>query len=102
MRSDSVLDNASAKDAAVKMAMPTMNNRPASEEVGRPPAQEEEPTEGDPVCRHHPLQVRLGKMELLTDGGKGDVDNGQVDNGHEVRHRQECERTPAVWQGVIH
>ena len=44
-----------------------------------------EPAEGEPVGRHHPLEVRLGEMELRADRRERDVDNRKVGDGHEER-----------------
>src|SRR6185312_10793049 len=55
-----------------------------------------EPSERDGVGRDHPLQPRLGEMEVVTDRRERDVDDRYVEHGHEERDADEREGLPAL------
>ncbi len=57
-------------------------------DVGEPPAQQQEPAEGDRVGADQPLQRRGGDVQLTLYRGQRDVDDGEVQHDHELRHRQ--------------
>ena len=61
---------------------------PAAQEVSGPPAEQQQPPEGERVSGDHPLQVSFGEMERPADGGQGDVDDRQVDDRHHEGHGQ--------------
>jgi hypothetical protein len=69
---------------------------PAPEQVGGPATEEQEAAEGDPVSGNDPLQVRFGEVKVAADGRQRDVDDGEVDDGHEECDGQCGERAPAV------
>ncbi|MEY9912722.1 hypothetical protein ABIA35_008989 [Catenulispora sp. MAP12-49] len=68
----------------------------ASDQVGGPAAEQQEAAEADRVRGHHPLQVRLGEVELGADRRQRHVHDQHVDHGHEDRHGQEREGPPSV------
>src|SRR5258708_35179665 len=39
-------------------------------------------------------------MQLVADGGKSNVDDGEINSGHEVRNRQQRKGPPAVDHGL--
>src|SRR5215813_11294835 len=59
-------------------------------------AAQQEPAEGQRVGGHHPLQVRLGEVQLAADGGQRDVGDRQVDDRHEERDGEQREGPPAA------
>jgi hypothetical protein len=92
-----------AKRGRGEQRQPGHEHAPAPEQVGRPPAEQQEPAEGERVRGHHPLQVRLGEMQLDADRRQRDVDDKHVDRGHEVGHGKQRKRPPpadsAGWPG---
>ena len=68
----------------------------AAEQIGRAAAQQQEAAERQPVRGDHPLQVRLGEVQLSPDGRQRHVDDRQVDDGHEERNGEDGEGAPAV------
>ena len=74
----------------------------ASEQVGGPAAEQQEAGEGDRVGVDDPLQVDLGEAEAVADRRQRDVDDGDVENDHELRQaRQQQSRAQMRRPGVI-
>ncbi len=73
-------------------------DRPAAPGVAEASGRDEEKAEGEGVTGEHPLEIGLGSVEALPDGGEGDVDDGDVQQGHEARDQAdgECLPTPGV------
>src|SRR6267154_1938197 len=69
----------------------------AAEQVGGPPAEQQEPAEGQRVGGHHPLQVLLGEVQLAADGRQRDVRDRQIDDRHEVGDGEQREGPPAAY-----
>ena len=98
IRNESVVASPQPSEASVKTARPTMKITAAAEQVGGPPAQQQEAAKGQPVGGHDPLQVRLREVQLAADRRKRDVNDRQVGDGHEERNRQHCERAPTAYR----
>jgi hypothetical protein len=56
--------------------------------VGQPPAQQQQPAEGDRIAADEPLQRGRGDVQAVLDRGQDDVDDREVQHDHELRHRQ--------------
>ena len=82
-RGDGEDDDADQEDAA------------PAEEIGRAPAEEQEPAERDRVGGQDPLQVLAREVERLADRGERDVDDRDVEDRHEERGADHRERLPA-------
>ena len=67
-----------------------------SEQVGGATAEQEQAAERQAVRGHHPLEVRLGEVEIASDGRKRDVDDRQVGDRDEERDGEECKGSPAM------
>ena len=67
---------------------------PPAEEVGGASAQEEEPSEDERVGADHPLQVLLGEPEIELYRRQRDVDDRDVEDGHELHREDERECEP--------
>ena len=67
---------------------------PAAEQVRGSPAQEQEAAEDERVGGDHPLQVRLGEVEIRLDRGKSDVHDRDVEHNHELDGAKERQCEP--------
>jgi len=67
-----------------------------AEQVSSAATKEQEAGEGQPVGGDHPLQVRLGEVELTADGRQGDVDDREIHDGDDVGHDQQGKGSPAL------
>ena len=68
----------------------------APEQVGHPPAEQEEAAERDRVGGDHPLHRLLLDVEVDLDRRDRDVDDRDVEDGHEERGAHDCEGQPAA------
>ena len=75
---------------------------PASEEVGRTSAEEEESSEHQRVGADDPLQVLLGEPEVDLDRRQRDVDDRDVEDGHELHREDQRECEPLLAFGAWH
>ena len=57
---------------------------PAPEQVGQPAAEQEQAAEGQGVGGHHPLEAGGAEVEVVLDGGQGDVHDRHVEDDHEL------------------
>jgi hypothetical protein len=69
---------------------------PAAEKVSGPSSQEEEPAEHERVGADHPLQVLLREPEVDLDRRQRDVDDRDVEDGHELHREDERECEPLL------
>ena len=60
----------------------------AAEHVGEPAAQQQEPPERDRVAAQQPLKRRRGDVQAVLDRRQRDVNDGEIQHHHELRHRQ--------------
>ena len=79
-----------------KQRKPDHQDPAAAEQVRRTTAEQHEAAERERVRGHHPLQAGRAEVQIATDRGQRDVDDRQIDNRHEERHRQQRERAPAI------
>src|SRR4029079_5763853 len=68
----------------------------APEQGGRPSTEPQGHAEGELERGDHPLQVRLGEVQRLADRRQRDVDDRDVEDGHEKRRTDDRERLPPV------
>ena len=61
----------------------------AAEQVGHPPAQQQEAAERERVGVHDPRQVGACEVQVLADRGQRHVHDRRVDHDHELGHRQQ-------------
>src|SRR5207244_5829697 len=69
---------------------------PAPEQVTRAPAEQQEAAERDRVCGDDPLKIFLRDVERGLDRRQRDVDDRDVEHGHEHRDADEREGQPAA------
>src|SRR5262245_8399303 len=65
--------------------------------VARAAAEQQEAAEGERVAADHPLEVLRREVEVFLDLGECHVDDRDVQNDHQVRDSEYCERLPAAW-----
>jgi hypothetical protein len=75
---------------------PDHEHAPAAEQVGCPPAEQEETGEGEGVGAHHPLQPLRRESELVLDRGERDGDDRRIEDDHEEGAAEERERPPTA------
>ena len=69
----------------------------AADPVGDPPGRDQQRGEDDRVAVQDPGEARQrGVVEGAREVGEGDVDDEQVEAGHEEADRGDCEHLPAV------
>ena len=73
-----------------------------AEQVARAAAQEQEPAEDERVGVDDPLEVRLGKAQVLLDRRERDVHDGPVEHDHELGKADENEDQPGVRRATRH
>ena len=66
---------------------PDDEHAPAADDVGDPPAEQQEAAEEERVGAHDPLQVLLREPEVGLDGRQGDVHDRDVEHDHELHRR---------------
>ena len=62
---------------------------PPPEPVGEAPAEQKEPAEHQRVGVQHPGEALLREADVDLDGRQRDVDNGRIEDDHELRDRDE-------------
>ena len=72
---------------------------PASDQVGRASAEQQEPAVGDEVAAEHPLQALLGEAQVVADRRQRDVHDRGVDDVHELDRAQQQQREHAAAGG---
>ena len=77
-----------ASEATPNSAVPVTSDQPPPEQVGEPPAEQQEASVGDYVAAEHPLQVLDGEVQVTGDGRERDVDDRGVE---EVEERDRAE-----------
>ena len=68
----------------------------APEEVAGAAAEQQEPAEEEGVGVHDPLEIRLAQIEIRLDRRKRDVDDGRVEDDHELGDADEDEDDPGI------
>jgi hypothetical protein len=68
--------------------------------VGDPPAEQEEPAEGEGVGGDHPLPVGVADVQLRLRGGQGDVDDRRVEHDEKLGDRDDGQGEPAAGSGI--
>ena len=86
----------------VKSERADHEDTPAAEKVRGPSSQEEEAAEHERVGADHPLQVLLREPEVDLDGRQRDVDDRDVEDGHELHREDERECEPLLLVRVDH
>ena len=74
----------------------------AAEQVGHPAAEQEEAAERDRIGDQHPLDRRLGDVQVGLDRRDRDVHDRDVEDGHEERGADDREDQPAAVGGGAH
>jgi hypothetical protein len=67
---------------------------PAAEQVGQPPAQQQEPAGHQPVAADHPREALLREVQIVLDPREGGVHHGDVENEHQLHRRENGQRPP--------
>ena len=67
-----------------------------AEEVAAAAPEEEEPAEGQRIGRDDPLEPGCREMELVLDGGKGDVHDGAVEDHHHLDGADQHQGQPGM------
>lgn len=67
---------------------------PASEQVGRASAEQQQAAVAEHVAADHPLQGGGGEVQVRADGGQGDADHGDVEGIEEHRGAQDDQGAP--------
>ena len=57
---------------------------PPTEQVGQASAEQEQAAEGQGVGGHHPLEADRAEVQVVLDGGQGDVHDRDVEHHHEL------------------
>ena len=65
-----------------------------AEQVGQPPAEQQQAAEGQGVGGHHPLPVHRGEMQRVLRGRQRDVHHRDVEDDHELREADDAEDEP--------
>ncbi len=76
-------------------------HRPPAVRVAEAPRRHEQQPERERVARHDPLQRVLLRVQSLLDARQGDVDDRDVEQGHEPGGEADAERHPALWVGAV-
>ena len=74
----------------------------AAEPVAEPPAEQQEAAEHQGVGADHPLQVLLREAEVVLDGRQRDVDDRDVEDGHELHDADQRQCKPFGLRGCGH
>ena len=86
--------NPPASEPSVKSAMPNDEDPPAPEQVAGPPAEQQQPAEGERVGVDHPFQVGTGKVQRVLDVRQRHVHDRGVEHHHQLRGGDHREREP--------
>ena len=76
-------------DAPANSAIPAMNSRRRPSRSASAPAEQQEAAEDQRVGVQHPGEALLREAEVALDRRQRDVDDGRVQDDHELRHRDE-------------
>jgi hypothetical protein len=80
---------------------PEEEQPPTPEPVAQPPAEEEEAAEGQHVAVDHPAERALGgHVEVTLDRGQGHIDDGRVQDEHELHGHQQGQ-CPTLVEDVL-
>ena len=97
-----------AVGASPASRLPRVKTRDADDEHRAPAAHvaeaargHEHQAEGQRVAGHDPLQLAGARRHGLADGGQGDVDDADVEQGHEPGHQADRQRLPAARVGGL-
>ena len=74
-----------------------MKDAAPAEQVTRAPAQQQKAAERERVCADYPLEARRREVEAPLDRRQRNVDDRHVEDNHQVRDAEYCERLPASW-----
>ena len=83
-------------EPSVKTQRPDHEDAPAAEEVRGASSEEEESSEDERVRADDPLQVLLREPEIELDRRQRDVDDRDVEDGHELHREDERECEPLL------
>jgi len=72
----------------------------AAEDVGDPPAEQEQRAEGQRVGGDDPLPGAFREAERFLGRGQGDVDNRRVEHDHQLGEREDDQDQPAFVPGL--
>jgi hypothetical protein len=67
-----------------------------AEGVGEPASEQHQPAEEQHVGADRPGEDRTAQVQVGAEVGQGDVDHGEVQDQHELRHGDRRERLPAA------
>ena len=67
--------------------------------VGDPSTDQEQAGERQRVGGDHPLALGVAEPQVVLGGGQGDVDDGGVECGEQLSHRDDAERAPSSGEG---
>jgi hypothetical protein len=80
----------------VKITTPVSIIGARAEDVGQPAAEQQQPAEEQHVDADRPGEGRTAQVQVGAEVGQGDVDHGEVQDEHELRHADHRERLPAA------
>ena len=86
--------SAPSSDAPANTTSATIRTRLRPEQVGRPPAEQEQPAVAEHVAADDPLEGRGGEVEVGVDAGEGHADHRDVQAVQEEDAAQDEERDP--------
>ncbi|MGY2874852.1 hypothetical protein ACVW00_002042 [Marmoricola sp. URHA0025 HA25] len=86
-------------DAIAKTPRPREEEPPAPEDVGQPPAEQQQPAGHQDVAVDDPGETGLGEPEVVLDVRERDVHHGDVQDQHELDEPEDAERLPAARVG---
>jgi hypothetical protein len=73
----------------------------ATEQVAEPAGEEEKAPVGDQVGADHPREIGLGEAQIALDDGESDVDDGHVDDHHQLTETDHNEGHPRAPVGAF-
>ena len=86
-------------EAAAKPPRPTEQRGTPADPVGDAPTDQEQAGERQRVGGDHPLALGVAEAQVVLGGGEGDVDDGGVECGEQLSHRDDAERAPTSGEG---
>jgi len=75
---------------------------PTPQQIGRPSSEQEKAAEDERVCADHPLEVLLREPEIGLNGRERDVDDRDIEDGHELHREDQRECKPLFVVGADH
>ncbi len=69
----------------------------APHDVAQPPERQQPEGKGQHIGGHDPLDLVVGGVERLAHGGERHIDDGHVDEVHEIGDQQDHQSDPAAW-----